>query len=92
VSQKVFRVTVRMLKPWSHCDFWMKKPTVDNVLENFAVAILNGKIDEIFQVEIKEVKLEAEKDGLPRLGPRGSPSPFRRSFLLPGRENRPPKP
>ena len=52
-SESVFRASVRMLEPWS--DFWIKRPTVDDVLEAFADAIRNGQIDKIFQVEIKEV-------------------------------------
>jgi hypothetical protein len=42
-----------MLKPWS--DFWVKRPTINDVLEAFADAVRSGEIDKIFQVEIKEV-------------------------------------
>jgi hypothetical protein len=41
-----------MVKPWS--DYWLKKPTVDDVLEALADAIRKGEIDELFQVEIEE--------------------------------------
>gem|GEM_PF-5629623 len=45
-----------MLEPWS--DTWIKRPTVDRVLEAFADAIRNGQIDKIFQVEIRKVSRE----------------------------------
>jgi hypothetical protein len=46
-----------MLEPWS--DFWVKRPTVDDVLEAFADAIRSGEIDKIFLVEIRKVSSEA---------------------------------
>jgi hypothetical protein len=54
--ESVFRASVRMLEPWS--DTWIKRPTVDRVLEAFADAIRNGQIDKIFQVEIRKVSRE----------------------------------
>jgi hypothetical protein len=45
-----------MLKPWS--DFWIKKPTVDMVLETFADAILNRQIDDLFKVEIHPLRAD----------------------------------
>ena len=52
-SEKTFRASVRMLKPWS--DTWIKRPTVDDVLEAFADAVRSGEIDKIFLVEIRKV-------------------------------------
>jgi len=52
-SERVFRATVRMLKPWS--DTWIKRPTINDVLEAFADEIIrNGEMDKIFHVEIEE--------------------------------------
>lgn len=58
-SESLFRATVRMRQPWS--DFWVKKPTVDDVLEAFADAIRNGEIDKIFQVEIRKVSCKVAR-------------------------------
>jgi hypothetical protein len=45
-----------MRQPWS--DTWIKRPTVDDVLEAFADAIRSGEIDKIFLVEIRKVSRE----------------------------------
>jgi hypothetical protein len=47
-----FKATVRMVKPWS--DYWLRKPTVDEVLECFADAVRRGEIDDHFVVEVEE--------------------------------------
>jgi hypothetical protein len=49
----MFAASVWMLSPWS--DIWIKKPTLDDVLEAFADAVKSGNIDELFQVKIEEV-------------------------------------
>jgi hypothetical protein len=49
-----FKATVQMKKPW--VDEWIKKPSVDDVLEALADAIRSGEIDQLFEVKIVEVK------------------------------------
>jgi len=52
-----FKVTLK-LKPWSHITEWARKPDLDAVLEVFADLILEGKVDDLFEVTIEEVKKE----------------------------------
>lgn len=50
-----FRATVTMKKPWNaESEDTLQKPTKDDVLERFAIDILEKRNDDDFDVEIKE--------------------------------------
>jgi len=50
---KRFRATVNMKKPWS--TEYIRKPSIDMVLEALADEILSGRIDAYFEVIIERV-------------------------------------
>jgi len=52
-----FRVTVRMKKAWTTESDYPKKPSINDVLEEFGNAILDRAIDdEIFEITVEEIK------------------------------------
>ena len=55
-----FKVTLKLKKPWSHITEWARKPDLDAVLEVFADLILEGEVDDLFEVTIEEVLKEAK--------------------------------
>jgi len=48
-----FKATVKMKRPWT--DNYLDKPSPDTVLEAFGDEILNGDIDNLFEVIIEEI-------------------------------------
>jgi hypothetical protein len=57
-SEPKFKATVKMKKSWT--TEYVKKPTLDQVLEALADEILNGNIDNLFQVIVE--RLSKNKD------------------------------
>jgi len=49
-----FKASVRMKKPWT--DEYAKKPTKNMVLEALAGEILDGQIDDYFEITVEKVK------------------------------------
>ena len=47
-----FDVTVIMVKPYT--DFWLYKPTKEDILEALSDLIREGQLDSHFQIEIRE--------------------------------------
>lgn len=54
-----YKATVKMREAWS--DYWMKKPSKNNVLESFADTILRGNIEKIFEITIEKVEDNEEE-------------------------------
>jgi len=52
-TEPKYKVTVQMKKPWT--DRYWKKPTKGMVLEALADEILEGSLDDIFEITIEEV-------------------------------------
>lgn len=55
---KMFKVTVKMKKPWVDVDSWYEKPTKENVIERFFDELQHANVDELFEVEIEETTKE----------------------------------
>ena len=56
LKPKKYRVEIHMKKPIVITDLYPKRPTKNNVLENFADCIYHKMLEEHFEVVIKPVK------------------------------------
>jgi len=62
LRRRKFRITVKMKKPLILIDDWFEKPNVERVIEAFKDALMEGKIDDYFEITIEEAKEQLREE------------------------------